>query len=215
MSFWTPRTRPAAAWLAVALMLASGTTLRAQSETPAPDAPPAAESPAAEPPSVIPAPPPIIQPAEVFGDAVELPSQTVIYFKGKGNLESDYPTLRKAFKTVEDYLDSTGIKATGHPMLIYREGDDGFEFEAAIPVAEPPATPPGGELAVGKSPAGHMLKFVHQGAYAAMDMTYEAITNFLDEKGLDADELFVEEYVTDPVTTTEDNLVINIFVPAH
>jgi effector-binding domain-containing protein len=46
-----------------------------------------------------------------------------------------------------------------------------------------------------------------------MDNTYEAITNYLDEKRLDAQDLFIEEYVTDPLTTAEDKLVVNVFVP--
>ena len=43
--------------------------------------------------------------------------------------------------------------------------------------------------------------------------TYEAITNYLDDKQLEAKDLFIEEYVTDPVTTPEDKLVVNIYVP--
>ena len=46
-----------------------------------------------------------------------------------------------------------------------------------------------------------------------MDTTYEAITNYLDEKQLDAKDLFIEEYRTDPVTTPEDKLVIDVYVP--
>jgi len=46
-----------------------------------------------------------------------------------------------------------------------------------------------------------------------MDSTYEAITNFLDEKRLEARDLFVEFYVTDPLTTPEDSLVIEVYVP--
>ena len=46
-----------------------------------------------------------------------------------------------------------------------------------------------------------------------MDSTYEAITNYLDEKKLEASDLFVEQYVTDPVTTQEDDLVIEVYVP--
>ena len=46
-----------------------------------------------------------------------------------------------------------------------------------------------------------------------MDNTYEAITNHLDEKKQEAKDTFIEEYVTDPLTTTEDKLVINVFVP--
>ena len=41
-----------------------------------------------------------------------------------------------------------------------------------------------------------------------MDTTYEAITNYLDEKQLEAKDLFIEEYVTDPLTTPEDKLVV-------
>jgi effector-binding domain-containing protein len=46
-----------------------------------------------------------------------------------------------------------------------------------------------------------------------MDTTYEAITNHLDEKQLEAQDTFIEEYVTDPLTTSEDKLIINVFVP--
>jgi effector-binding domain-containing protein len=46
-----------------------------------------------------------------------------------------------------------------------------------------------------------------------MDTTYEAITNYLDEKQLEAKDLFVEQYMKDPVSTPEDDLVIEVYVP--
>ena len=46
-----------------------------------------------------------------------------------------------------------------------------------------------------------------------MDNTYEAITNYLDEKRLEAADLFIEEYETDPVTTPEDKFVVTVYVP--
>jgi hypothetical protein len=46
-----------------------------------------------------------------------------------------------------------------------------------------------------------------------MDSTYEAITNHLDDKRLEAQDTFVEEYETDPVTTPEDKLVVIVYVP--
>ena len=57
------------------------------------------------------------------------------------------------------------------------------------------------------------LKFVHRGSYDNMDNTYEAITNHLDEKKLEAKDTFIEEYLTDPIKTAEDKLVINVYVP--
>ena len=38
-------------------------------------------------------------------------------------------------------------------------------------------------------------------------------SNYLDEKRLEAKDMFIEEYVTDPVKTPEDKLVVNVFVP--
>jgi effector-binding domain-containing protein len=46
-----------------------------------------------------------------------------------------------------------------------------------------------------------------------MNQTYEAITNYLDEKDLDAKDLLIEEYLTDLVTSPQDMLVVNVFVP--
>ena len=99
-------------------------------------------------------------------------------------------------------------------MTIYTQADDtGFPFQAAVPVAEAPKDLPKGDIAVGKSPGGKALKFVHRGSYDSMDTTYEAITNHLDEKRLEAADLFIEEYETDPVTTPEDKLVVTVYVP--
>src|SRR4030095_10274603 len=86
-----------------------------------------------------------------------------------------------------------------------------LEYQAGIPVAEEPKAALGEGLAVGKSPEGRALKFIARGSYDSMDSTYEAITNLLDEKRLEARDLFVEYYVTDPLTTPEDNLVIEVY----
>ena len=125
-------------------------------------------------------------------------------------LRDDHQGLQERFKA---FVDKEGLKVDGQPMTIYTATDDtGFQFQAAIPVAEPPKTPPRGEIAVGTSPEGQALKFVHRGSYDGLDNTYEAITNYLDEKRLEAKDMFIEQYVTDPLTTNEDNLVVNVFV---
>jgi effector-binding domain-containing protein len=154
------------------------------------------------------------KPADPFGEDVTLASKTIVFSKGSANWDSAFDTLVEAFKKIHEALDKQGVKATGPAMTIYTATDDtGFEFQAGIPVAEAPkgALPEG--LAVGKSPEGRALKFIHRGSYDAMDSTYEAITNHLDEKRLEAKDLFVEYYVTDPLTTQEDNLVIEVYVP--
>jgi effector-binding domain-containing protein len=154
------------------------------------------------------------KPADPFGEEVTLPSKSIIYFKGNGTWDSAFETITDAFKTVNEFLSKAGIKPDGQLMTIYTSTDDsGFQFQAAVPISEVPKDPPKGDLTVGKSPGGRAYKFVHRGSYDSMDTTYEAITNFLDEKGIDAKESFIEEYVTDPLTTSEDKLIVYIYVP--
>jgi effector-binding domain-containing protein len=112
------------------------------------------------------------------------------------------------------YMDKEGIKPSGPAMTIYTETDDtGFQFEAAYAVAQAPANPPKGDVAIKRAPSGKALKFVHRGSYDAMDSTYEAITNYLDERQLDAKDMFIEEYAVDPTSADPDKLVVHIFVP--
>jgi len=178
---------------------------------------PARSQPAPQtPPSSVPglnAPSPL-QPGDAFGEAVVLPERTIIYLKGHTNWDSAFDTLIDAFKSLNEYFAKQGIKPNGPAMTIYTQTDDtGFSFEAALPVAVAPANPPKGDIAVGQAPSGKALKFVHRGSYDAMDSTYEAITNYLDDKGLEAKDLFIEEYASDPVTTNQDKMVVNVFVP--
>lgn len=160
-----------------------------------------------------PAPSPL-KPGDAFGEAVTLPERTIIYLQGHSKWDSALETLVDAFKSLNEYLDKHGIKPDGPAMTIYTQTDDsGFAFRAAVPVAQAPKDPPKGDLAVGQAPSGKALKFVHRGSYDAMDSTYEAITNYLDDKGIEAKDVFVEEYTGGPLKPGDDNLQVTVFVP--
>jgi effector-binding domain-containing protein len=165
-------------------------------------------------PPPLPAAPAPLQPGDAFGEEVSLPERTIVFLKGHSNWDAAFDTLVDAFKSLNEYLDKQGIKPAGLAMTIYTETDDsGFQFEAAVPIAAAPANPPKGDIAVGQAPSGRALKFVHRGSYDAMDTTYEAITNYLDDKHLEAKDLFIEQYASDPVKANADNMVVNVFVP--
>lgn len=194
------------------LILALSTALAAAQQ---PAAPPAETKPAEQmpPPAAEPSPSPL-KPGDAFGLEVQLPERTMLYLKGHTNWDVAFDTLVESFKTLKAYMDKEGIKASGSAMTVYIQTDEtGFSFEAAYPIAQSPANPPKGDIAVGPAPSGKALKFVHRGSYDAMDTTYEAITNYLDDKQLDAKDLFIEEYTTDPLTSNQDSLVIDVFVP--
>jgi len=186
----------------------------AQSSKPpaAADVPTAAPAPAPAP--ATPAPGATALSGDAFGQDVNLTAQPMVYVKGTGTWDNAFATITAAFRKLKAYLDKAALNQDGPAMTIFTATDDrGFEFEAALPVAAPPQTPPGGDIVLGTSPSGHALKFVHRGSYDTLDNTYEAVTNYLDEKGLDAKDLFIEQYATDPLTANADHLVVNILVP--
>jgi effector-binding domain-containing protein len=216
-----------AAMAAATLVLATAGAGLAQSPAPQPSAPPASgppsppaqqpapAAPQADAPAEAPAlPPPTSQAGDPFGEEVQFTAKTVVRMKGAANWDTAYDTLVDNFKSISGYIDRAGLKRAGPAVTVYTSTDDtGFQYEAGIPIEAPPAEPPKGDIEIGKTPSGKMLKFVHRGSYDAMDTTYEAITNYLDSKQLEADENFIEEYVTDPTTTPEDKMVVNVYVP--
>jgi effector-binding domain-containing protein len=188
----------------------------APTETPAPVAsptvPPATPPATAQTPAVPPAPAPV-QTADPFGEQITLEPRKVVILKGTANWDSAFDTLIDSFKALTALLDKQGIKPSGNSMIVYTSTDDsGFTFLAQMPVDQDPKNLTK-DMSVGKSPDGKALKFVHRGSYDNMDNTYEAITNHLDEKKLEAKDTFIEEYITDPLKTAEDKLVINVYVP--
>jgi effector-binding domain-containing protein len=229
---------PTALWFGVATVHAqspsaspapAASALPAPSTTPAPEASstpaPAASAPAAgaspapsatpSPPAAAqaPAPSPSVQSADTFGEEATLEPKKVIILKGSANWDNAFDTLVDSFKTLSTLLDKQGIKPAGNGMIVYTSTDDtGFTFMAEIPIDQEPKTL-GKGMSIGQSPGGKALKFVHRGSYDNMDNTYEAITNDLDERKLEAKDTFIEEYVTDPLKTAEDKLVINVYVP--
>jgi effector-binding domain-containing protein len=192
-----------------------------------------AQTPPAQPPSATPAPPPAeskspgdlpstapqkpaptpAQAADPFGEEITLTPKTVVTTKGTANWDTAFETLVESLKTLTAALEKQGVKPAGNSMIVYTSTDDtGFSYLAEIPVDQEPKDLPKA-ISAAKSPEGKALKFVHRGSYENMDNTYEAITNHLDDKKLEAKDTFIEEYITDPLKTPEDKLVINVYVP--
>lgn len=219
-----PATPPAAATPAPADKPADAAPAAPAAQAPAANqAPATAQTPPAAPQTPAPASPaqaspppaaPAVQTADPFGEELTLIAKTVVMTKATATWDNAFETITNTLKTLQAALDKQNIKANGPALVVYTSTDDtGFVFQAELPVAEAPAKPLGKDITSGKSPEGKALKFIHRGSYDNMDNTYEAITNHLDEKKLEAKDSFIEEYTTDPLTTAEDKLIINVFVP--
>lgn len=147
-------------------------------------------------------------------DSVSLPAKPAAIVSGKAKWEEALPSLKQAFARIEADLAKANIKPVGRPLAVFtRTDDDGFQYEAMIPIEQmPDAKPPEGEgLRFGTTPSGKALRFPHRGSYEAIDGTYETLTAYLDAKDIVVQDRFVEEYVTDLKDTSDDQLDVNIY----
>jgi effector-binding domain-containing protein len=208
-----PSTAPAASASPSPAPSATASPSPAASASPEPAASPSASPSPSAAQAPTPAPSATVQAADPFGEPITLESKKVVIAKGTANWDSAFDTLIDSFKALNALLAKQNIKPTGNVMIVYTATDDtGFSFLAEVPIDQDPKGL-GKDMSIGKSPDGKALKFVHRGSYDNMDNTYEAITNHLDEKKLEAKDTFIEEYLTDPIKTAEDKLVINVYVP--
>lgn len=128
-----------------------------------------------------------------------------------------------AFGALMGFVGQHGLTMAGPPRAIYMAADgQRMQFIVAAPIAAPPAGPCAGDDAfVGSIPGGKALRFTHRGAYRDLMRTYGRITEFMQARGLMASEAdwarympMWEEYVNDPDTTPEAELLTYIYLPA-
>jgi effector-binding domain-containing protein len=199
-------------------------TPSASPAAPAPAAPaPAANAPAPTPPAAPPAPPAASTPSAPGPDAddsssgqlLEMAARPAAYFEGKANWSEGFAALTGAFAQIKGELSKASIATAGRPIAVFTATDDnGFSYRAMIPIEKAPEgkTSLSDSVKLGLTPAGKAMKFEHRGSYEDIDSTYEAITAYLDEKGLEADNLFVEEYLNEVKTPDDPNLQVDIYV---
>jgi effector-binding domain-containing protein len=146
---------------------------------------------------------------------LDIPSRPVALLKGKSDWDSGFKSIMKSIATIEAEVAKAGLKQGGKAIAVFTEtNDNGFSYEAMVPLTEKPAGKDqlGNDVQIGASPAGKAIKFQHRGAYDDIDSTYDLITAYLDEKGLEAQNLFIEEYLTDTKNSDDQALEVDIYV---
>lgn len=176
-------------------------------------APPMVDPRSVETQNVAPALDPLTRP-DGFGDPAVMQPVPVLMKKAHATWDDAFTTIVATLKQIDAEMARLKLKANGASFIIYTSTDDlGFDFEAAVPFEGATAEKPKDGMEFSASPAGKALRFTYRGPYDAMDPTYEQIANLLDAKDLEAQDVYVEEYRSDPRSTPEDDLVIDIWVP--
>lgn len=145
----------------------------------------------------------------------EIAARVTIQTHGAAKWEEGYAKIVDAVAKLRAAAQKAGLKETGRPVAVFTDTDDaGFKFDAMLPVDAPADAKPdlGPDISIAQAPSGKAVRFEHRGAYDDIDSTYEAITAYLDEKGLEARNLFVEEYVVEAKDSSDIALQVDIYV---
>ncbi len=229
-----------AVFLLAAALFAGGVSLQAahaQTAAPAaepgtPDSKPKSAEPQITPPATTPpatpaTPPPKPEtetkgapgvpgiPDDATTQVLDIPSRPVALLAGKSDWDSGFKSITKSLAAVEAEVTKAGLKQGGKPIAVFTEtNDNGFSYQAMIPLAAKPEgkTELSNDVKIGESPSGKAIKFQHRGAYEDIDSTYDLITAYLDEKGLEAQNFFIEEYLTDTKNADDQALEVDIYV---
>jgi effector-binding domain-containing protein len=192
-------------------------------QTPAPAAPAPGAPPAANPAAPAPAAPDAAKPGEPAapaseastGETVDMAARPFAYIEGKADRDEIYSAILGSLGLVKRDMDKASLAPGGRPIAVFVESDDtGFKYNAGYPLASAPEgkTSLSDAVKIGETPSGKAMRFEHQGAYSDIDATYDAITAYLDEKGVDARDEFVEEYANDVKDPDDPTLQVNIYV---
>lgn len=212
----------AAALMGAGLLGAGTLPLRAQGAA-TPTTPDAAPAPSAPAPGASPIDPKPVETVPVSPSGRSLAPQEitlspvpVLTLSGHASWEEAYDRLVASLQQADKELKRLGLARSGDAFVVYSSSDDlGFEYEVQLPFSGTTTEKPQGGMKIGGSFAGKVLKFSHAGSFADMDNTYEQIANYLDEKNVEQNELYIEQYRSDLLTAKPEALEIDILVPVQ
>lgn len=129
--------------------------------------------------------------------------------------------MGSAFATLMLAVHSHGLVVAGPPRAIYQSWDGaGTRISAAMPIVNAPSDLLEPAVMIAAIPEQQALRFTHHGSYQTIKDTHARIDAWLRERGAiktDADWARYtpvwEEYVSDPTTTPEQELMTYIYLP--
>ncbi|MET0605899.1 MAG: GyrI-like domain-containing protein [Beijerinckiaceae bacterium] len=148
-------------------------------------------------------------------DEVMLAPKPAASLRGQAKWDDSIVKIQAALATIRSELAKAGIKAAGRPLTVFLSSDDEkFSYEAMVPVD--PSTDMskqlGSDVKLTQTPAGKAVRFGHKGPYDNIDETYEVLTAYLDAKGIEAKDAFIEEYLTETLPPADANTELHIYV---
>ncbi len=124
--------------------------------------------------------------------------------------------LASAYAKVRNYMQHSSLQQAGPPIAITRHWDTAagiYEFEAGIPIVSDNIIVSPGEVRLGRTYAGPVLKVQYRGPYADLRTVYEQIAAYKAAYGFADNGVVWEQYLNDPAVTAPRDLVTVVYIP--
>lgn len=143
---------------------------------------------------------------------VKQPAQPVLSIRTRTAVENLPQVLGAAYEKIIKYLSELGEFPCGAPFAAYYNTDmQDLDLEIGFPVLQ--ALPGKDEVKPGEIPAGKQAVCLHIGSYSKVEPAYEALMEWVVEKGYTPTGVAYEFYLNDPSETPEEELKTRIVFP--
>ncbi len=143
-------------------------------------------------------------------------AQNIYTYASSANRKEDNISekIGQAYAKIIAFLTKNAIAMNGTPKIINKKFDaDSFEFIAAIPVVATEIVDETGEIKAAQTYAGKALKIIHQGSYKNFKQSYTILNAYIAQNKLQKNGHSWEDYLSDPSTTAQDQLITHIYQP--
>lgn len=121
-------------------------------------------------------------------------------------------TMGEMYGEIAAYMGKNRIPFAGSPFIVYYNMDmNDLDVEVGFPLVKPDAGE--GRIAGSMLRGGLFATAKHTGPYTTLEGTYNALTAFIKEKGVQTETFMFEEYLNSPEDTPPEKLETVIYFP--
>ncbi|VAW48238.1 hypothetical protein MNBD_GAMMA03-1247, partial [hydrothermal vent metagenome] len=147
---------------------------------------------------------------------VETRAERVYTYAAQTNVQPAEITaaITVAYGKIMDFINTNNIGINGTPKIINKSlSADVYQFLAAIPVEDNSLPDETGMVRSGSTYEGKAVRLVHTGSYNNFQQSYDVLAAYIQQNNLTHNGNSWEDFITDPATVNEENLITYIFQP--
>jgi effector-binding domain-containing protein len=149
-------------------------------------------------------------------ETVDVKAHPMLYVERKSSMAPDdiAHTMDEGITALGTFIAEQRISPSGPPLAIYSDWDgEQMTVRVGFPVSPGDLEKARGDIAAGHTPSGRSLKALHHGAYSRLRETYATLEKHFANAHAAMPALTWENYVSDPETTPEADLITEIYMP--